>query len=785
MRTKILLTLTCLFWQALVWGQKQTLVKKGFKSLSVEGIIAIGNKVIFSADDGVNGEELWVSDGSETGTYMLKDINVGAQSGSPKFFRKYGNVIVFEGLVRFNRPQLFRTDGTETGTFQIWDKGYSPKPVEIIVDSTIYLVTNNSLLIKDFNNFSSKTILDRTISPEIHLFGSEKSFESIYNGPRSEVFIRQYIIRFRDKWLFNGYNSTYDEYGIYISDGTVVGTNKIFTSKSAISFVKSETPSGQLAFFSAYNEKTGTELWSTDGTINGTKMVKDISPGEKSSFIFELEGNSVNNGIVFKADDGINGTELWFSDGSEIGTKMIKEFIPGYDSGAYGCFFLDPLDKTASFFFNQSKNPGLSQLWRTDGSTNGTKPVADAYYSPFGSTNFVKEGNYLYYTNLEKDVYIAIYRIDIKTNVVTKIFNSGALIGTYFTIAGNYLYYFYGNELWKVPLPSACSHTAKINTPNGTSFCPGSSVSITGEGSGTTSPFTYKWKQGTTDAGTAATLAVTKAGTYTVEVTDKEGCTVSASIDITQTTNLPINITGANSFCAGQTTTLTANATGGVSPYTYQWKQNSVNVGTNATTYAASAAGSYSVAVTDSKGCTGTSAAYSVTQKPSPNVTVSSSRTPTLLTGESVVLSVPTAAGQTYQWAKDGVAISGATNNSYTVSGAGSYTVTVTGSGCTATSSAVMVSIILANEPLAEEVGLRVSPNPAINQAKIVLQLAQSASANVYVLDASGKRVRTWESGAKATRHEVMLDMRSVAAGNYVVQAEAEGQVFTEKLVKQ
>jgi hypothetical protein len=150
-----------------------------------------------------------------------------------------------------------------------------------------------------------------------------------------------------------------------------------------------------------------------------------------------------------------------------------------------------------------------------------------------------------------------------------------------------------------------------------------------------------------------------------------------------------------------------------------------------------------------------------------------------------VVLSVPTASGQTYQWAKDGAAISGATNNSYSVSGAGSYTVTVTGGGCTATSSAVLVSIILANEPLVEEAGLRVSPNPITSQAKIVLQLTQPASANVYVLDASGKRVRTWESIGKAARHEVVLDMRSAAAGRYIVQVEAEGQVFTEKLVKQ
>lgn len=47
---------------------------------------------------------------------------------------------------------------------------------------------------------------------------------------------------------------------------------------------------------------------------------------------------------------------------------------------------------------------------------------------------------------------------------------------------------------------------------------------------------------------------------------------------------------------------------------------------------------------------------------------------------------------------------------------------------------------------------------------------------------ASDRRVRTWESVGKATRHEATFDMRPVAAGSYVVQAEAEGRVFTEDL---
>lgn len=796
MKTKILLTVTFLLWQAWAWGQA-TLVKDiyplkggGIASGSYfpASTISSGNTLYFGADNSVNGNELWKSDGTEQGTVMIKDINQGSrfESSSPGSFFIHKDAVIFRVYDPNTVQALYRTNGTENGTFSIWSEKEVQYSQVFNIDTSYFFQTSTAIIRKSFNDKTYKTLINASTSKKLYQ-GIGSPFSPFSNNIYSPITI------LGNKWLFvaidsNGLKS------LFISDETENGTKILRNLNIYDQFygVKSNQKF-DIAFFGHDDGSNGRELWKTDGTQNGTKLIKNLAPGGLSSIDpgWQFDITIIKNGAIFTANDGVNGRELWFSDGTETGTAMIKDLTAGSGGTSFSKFFKSETDENVIYF-----TINANELWKTDGTAQGTVLVMkastgfalqDRYAT--STTYFEQSGGFLYFlTNSSTGYGYDIWRSNgtLEGNVKLGTI-SNCESAPYFRIAGKNLFYAgsdaqTGIELWKFPL---CSHTAKINTPNGTSFCPGSSVSITGEGNGATSPFTYKWKQGTTDAGIAATLAVTRAGTYTVEVTDKEGCTVSASVDITQTTNLPVSITGANSFCTGQTTTLTANATGGVSPYTYQWKQNSVNVGTNAITYAASAAGSYNVAVTDSKGCTGTSAAYSVTQKPSPNVTVSSSRTPTLLTGESVVLSVPTAAGQTYQWAKDGVAISGATNNSYTVSGAGSYTVAVTGSGCTATSSAVMVSIILANEPLAEEIGLRVSPNPAINQAKIVLQLAQSASANVYVLDASGRRVRTWESGGKATRHEVMLDMRSVAAGNYVVQAEAEGQVFTEKLVKQ
>lgn len=55
----------------------------------------------------------------------------------------------------------------------------------------------------------------------------------------------------------------------------------------------------------------------TNGTPDGTRIVKDIIPGPTSSNVVWL--TRFNDKVVFQADDGVNGAELWISDGTEPG----------------------------------------------------------------------------------------------------------------------------------------------------------------------------------------------------------------------------------------------------------------------------------------------------------------------------------------------------------------------------------------------------------------------------------------------------------------------------------
>ncbi len=85
-------------------------------------------------------------------------------------------------------------------------------------------------------------------------------------------------------------------------------------------------------FFTANDGIHGTELWKSDGTENGTALVKDINQGAGSSTPRSL----LNwNGILyFTADDGIHGRELWRSDGTANGTTLVQDIYAGVASSA-------------------------------------------------------------------------------------------------------------------------------------------------------------------------------------------------------------------------------------------------------------------------------------------------------------------------------------------------------------------------------------------------------------------------------------------------------------------
>ncbi|MFD2042627.1 T9SS type A sorting domain-containing protein, partial [Flavobacterium artemisiae] len=194
--------------------------------------------------------------------------------------------------------------------------------------------------------------------------------------------------------------------------------------------------------------------------------------------------------------------------------------------------------------------------------------------------------------------------------------------------------------------------------------------------SGATAPYTYSWAPA---GGTAATATGLIAGTYTVTITDGNGCTTTESVTITQPTTALTASAGAitNVNCFGDTTgSATVNVTGGTGAYTYLWAPS----GGTAATASGLAAGTYTVTVTDENLCQ-TTQNFTISQ-PAAALSATTATTDVSCFGgsngtASVTVSGGTS-GYTYAWAPSGGTAAIATGLA-----AGNYAVTITdANGC-------------------------------------------------------------------------------------------------------
>jgi gliding motility-associated-like protein len=208
-----------------------------------------------------------------------------------------------------------------------------------------------------------------------------------------------------------------------------------------------------------------------------------------------------------------------------------------------------------------------------------------------------------------------------------------------------------------------------------TTFCSGSAVTLNALPFGLSN---YTFYNGTSVVGTSATgtlvLTTLTPGSYsfTCSALNGSGVTVNSNV-LNVSVSIPPTVTvtasGTTTICNGDTVSLTATATG-----TLLW-----STGATTQTIKVTTAGTYAVTVTNSSGCSATSAPISVTLLQAPLATITSSTTLPVCTGDSVQLSSSSSAA--YLWSN------GSTSQNIYATSPGNYTVVVTnGAGCSAIS---------------------------------------------------------------------------------------------------
>ncbi len=290
-------------------------------------------------------------------------------------------------------------------------------------------------------------------------------------------------------------------------------------------------------------------------------------------------------------------------------------------------------------------------------------------------------------------------------------------------------------------------------------ICAGDSTMLMGGGA-----TSYIWSTG--DLTSMITVSPSANTNYVLTGTDGNGCSNNASLGVVVNALPTPTITGLDSICVGDSTTLTAS--GGSS---YFWSTFSANT---SITVSPPVFTTYTVTATDANGCEGTA---------SIGVTVNALPATPVITQSGNTMST-TAGFASYQWYFNGNPIPGANASSYTATQSGGYSVTVTnGSGCDASSTVFTFIFVAVNPANASSFGLVVFPNPNDGRFTIQLDLERDRNVALGIYDLAGKQVWNQSGDLPYGEWKQGLDLSHLSKGTYLLQVISEGQKVTRKIV--
>ena len=382
-------------------------------------------KVIFRAYHNSYAEEPWVTDGSYDGTQLVRNLASSSSMGdfNLPYFTELNGLIYFQASSNFTGDgELLVTDGTYVGTHLVRDinpTGSSTPAHLFEFNGKIFFEAN------DGTHGIEPWVTDGTSSGTMLLADIHPT-----QNQSSQAFSSGGVIMDGSYLYFDAYDNVASY--IYRTDGTpggtelmgggglnsaaLLGNNLVFADYSAATGTElavidvttkaktvidlvpgtgSSSPSGIVKFgnqalFTAYDATFDLEVYVTDGTSGGTMRLKDINtvPGSGSGTLGSSPniggGVEINGKYLFRANDGVNGSELWVTDGTTDGTLILKDIFPGeYGPGSPRSSNPGNFVKVGNeVFFTATTflDDGISYsdtLWKTDGTTDGTVKLLD------------------------------------------------------------------------------------------------------------------------------------------------------------------------------------------------------------------------------------------------------------------------------------------------------------------------------------------------------------------------------------------------------------------------
>ncbi|MBA3705295.1 MAG: T9SS type A sorting domain-containing protein, partial [Bacteroidetes bacterium] len=317
---------------------------------------------------------------------------------------------------------------------------------------------------------------------------------------------------------------------------------------------------------------------------------------------------------------------------------------------------------------------------------------------------------------------------------------------------------------------STGSVDASCNNSNGSA-----SVTASGGGGG---PYTYVWSSNPVQS--TATATGLSANTYTVAVTDNNGCSIDAMVIVGNTGAGTPSVTSTDVTCnGGNDGTATVSITGGSSPFTYLWNTSPAQTTATATGLSA---GTYTIKVTETGGCI---SIVNVTINEPAALMVSTSKTdatcPGCSDGTATALVSGGSGPYTYAWSPGGG--TGATETGLS---ANIYTVCVTDmNGCTACSSVTVNEPPLGISGNTIPFGLAIHPNPSSGEFIISLDVKQVQDITIVISNVLGQVIYSEKQNQIVGSFNKTIDLSGYDKGMYQLKIIGKDKSNSRKIVLQ
>jgi trimeric autotransporter adhesin len=350
-------------------------------------------RVYFSASDGTAGEELWATDGM-AGTVLVADILAGSSNSSPRGLVNAGVNLYFSAIDSAGYPRLYATNGTAAGTHLVKDIGNNSFPTNSLsalnAGNMIYFPACNASAGCELWRSSGTDAETFMVADIMNTTVNATSTQTFGSNP-SELALMSNIVYFRAASAIVGLGTTniIADYELWRSDGIAANTVRVADIEPGLGngmptyLTPMQTLNGPMLLFAASQGASNQELYFTNGTVGSFSSV-DIYPGAIGSYPGPFV--PMGNRVYFQATDPTNGGELWVTDGTPAGTRLVKDVYVGAGSSSPSL-----LNATGNYLYFRANDGTGYALWRTDGTDAGTSKVFSAF-TPAGSTLFQIQG---------------------------------------------------------------------------------------------------------------------------------------------------------------------------------------------------------------------------------------------------------------------------------------------------------------------------------------------------------------------------------------------------------